>query len=85
MVAIRSDRPQVWVGTDPLFGGGYFTGLAGVTRGELGNLDYSLGAESSVRDFYANAITIYGLKQDVGINDIVYVERVYDVTIDITA
>jgi hypothetical protein len=85
MVAIRSDRPQVWVGTDPLFGGGYFTGLAGIIRGENGSLDYLFGAESSVRDFYANAVTIYGLTLDVGIKDIIYVERVYDVTIDITA
>ena len=90
MVAIRSDRPQVWVGTDPLLGGGYFTGMAGTTRGELGSLDYSLGAEGSdwgdisVRDFYANGITIYGRRLDAGINDIKYVERVYDVTIDIT-
>jgi len=90
MVAIRSDRPQAWVGADPLLGGGYFTDLAGVTRGEWGSLDYSLGAESSdwgdisVRDFYANAITIYGRRLAAGIKDIKYVERVYDVTIDIT-
>jgi hypothetical protein len=71
--------------------GGYFTDIAGTTRGEVGSLDSLLGAGSSdwgdisVRDFYANAITIYGRRLAAGINDIKYVERVYDVWIDITA
>ena len=84
-VAIRSDRPQVWVGSDPMFSGGYFTDLAGVSRGEEGSLDLSLGGDISVRDFYTNAITIYGRNLDESIMDIKYVERVYDVTIDITS
>jgi hypothetical protein len=91
MVAVTSSYPQVWVGSDPLLGGGYFTDIAGTTRGEVGSLDSLLGAGSSdwgdisVRDFYANAITIYGRRLAAGINDIKYVEHVYDVWIDITA
>jgi hypothetical protein len=91
MVAVRSDYPQVWVGSDPLLGGGYLTDIAGTTRGEVGSLDSLLGAGSSdwgdigVRDFYANAITIYGRRLSAGTEDIKYVEHVYDVWIDITA
>ena len=91
MVAVTSSYPQVWVGSDPLLGGGYLTDIAGTTRGEVGSLDSLLGAGSSdwgdisVRDFYANAITIYGRRLSAGTEDIKYVEHVYDVWIDITA
>lgn len=99
-VAVRTDYPRAWRGDHPLVRGGYFTDLAARFEGRWGSLDYMLEAWDSdgddlvVRDFYLIALTIQG--RHLGPrrsgsanvcsieNDVILVERVFDVRIDAT-
>jgi len=97
VVAIRTTHPRSWRGEHPLTEPGHFTELAARFPGSWGSLDYLLEAWESewrggaygigeivLREFYLNGITILGKRRGVGVGDILYSERVYDVRIEVT-